>query len=128
MLRRTHQPETLHPPLAQSRGLVGLLRPVVAPGRRMHSQMLGARQVRQALESRPVAAQAIGHDLLGRRTRMAEQRTEESLRRIGIPVLLQEDVQHLAVLVDRPPEVLLLSTYPHEHLVQVPGAAGSTLS
>ena len=59
---------------------------------------------------------------------MAEQRAEEALGRIGIAPILQENVQHLAMSVDRSPEVLLLAPDAHEDLVQGPGPPHATLA
>ena len=89
--------------------------------------MLGPIQFRQALQGCPVAGEAIGDDLLGRRTRMAEQFAEEPLRRLRIPAFLQEDIEGLAVLIDHPPQVSLLALDPYEYLVQVPGPPGPAL-
>ena len=89
--------------------------------------MLDSRQLRQALQSRPVARQTVGDDPLGRFACVAEQCAEKALGRIRVVVILQEDVQYLAVLVHRSPQVLLLASDPHEHLIQVPTPPRATL-
>ena len=87
----------------------------------MHPQMLDCIQLWQTLQGRPIAPKGVGHDLLRWRTRMIEQLTNETLRRI--PLILQGDVQHLAVLIDGPPQVDQLVADRHKDLVQMPGAA-----
>jgi len=41
---------------------------------------------------------------------------------------LDENVDHLAILVDSPPQILSLTLDRHEQFVQVPGVAQATLS
>lgn len=89
--------------------------------------MLDATEFRQALQGRPVTGEAIRNDPLRRRPRMTEQLPKESLRCIRVSLLLQEDVQHLTVLVDRPPQVFLLTANPHKYFVQMPATAASPL-
>lgn len=38
----------------------------------------------------------------------------------AIPALRREYLEHLAFVIDRPPEIIRLAVDPHEHLVQVP--------
>jgi hypothetical protein len=46
----------------------------------------------------------------------------------GITARLKQDVDHVAVLIDRTPEILPLPLDGHEGFVQVPGVAHATLS
>ena len=50
-----------------------------------------------------------------------QQRAEEADGRAAIPPRLDEDVDHVAVFVHGPPQVLLPAPNPDEHLVQIPG-------
>ena len=126
-LGRVYRPEALHPPLSETGGLMGSLDSAVPPGRRKNAQMLDSVHLRQALKSRPVAAQAIGDDPLRRLPHMAEQLTEEALGGVGIPAILQKDIEYLAVFVDGTPQVFPLAADPHKDLVQVPGPPWATL-
>ena len=59
---------------------------------------------------------------------MAEEPPEEALGRIGIAPILQEDVHHLTMLIHGSPEVFLLASDPHKHLVEMPRPPRSPLS
>lgn len=59
---------------------------------------------------------------------MLEEAAEESLGRVGVPSLLDPDVQCLAVRIDGSPQAILLAPDLYEYLVQVPDAAGSPLA
>jgi hypothetical protein len=47
---------------------------------------------------------------------------------VGIAVSLNEDVNHIPILVNGSPEVVTLASYSHEHFVQVPDIAISALA
>jgi hypothetical protein len=49
-----------------------------------------------------------------------EQLPEEALGRLGVASALDQDVEHGAVLVDRPPEIVQLAADAEEDLIQVP--------
>ena len=53
---------------------------------------------------------------------------EEAFGRTPVPPRLHEDVDHVAVLVDGPPEILLAPVDVHEQFVQVPRVAQASLS
>ena len=63
-----------------------------------------------------VASQLVGHDL--------QQAPEEALGGFGISALLNEDVEHNAVLIHAAPKIVLHALDPDEHLVQVPLVPG----
>jgi hypothetical protein len=46
---------------------------------------------------------------------------------VGISVFLNEDVDHIPVLIDGPPEIVPLALDVYEQLVQVPDVSPSTL-
>ena len=52
-----------------------------------------------------------------------QQFTEETRGRTSIPAGLDEDVYHVTVLVDGPPEILPAALNVHEQLVQIPRVA-----
>src|ERR1700690_3612678 len=53
-----------------------------------------------------------------------EQAPEEALGGFGISALLNEDVEHNAVLIHAAPKIVLYALDPDEHLVQVPLVPG----
>jgi hypothetical protein len=57
---------------------------------------------------------------LGLYPQIVQQAFEETLRGRAIPPLLHQDVQHHAVLVHRPPQVVQHASEPDEYLVEVP--------
>jgi len=94
--------EAAHPPLPLARGLVRMLRPVVEP---LVLPMLDARE--HLTQRRAVARELVGdHHAWGVRQAL-EQLPEEPHGRALIASRLDQDVEHGAVLVDGPPEVVL---------------------
>jgi hypothetical protein len=53
-----------------------------------------------------------------------EQPSEETLRGLGIPPGLNQDVEHDTVLVHRAPKIMLYALDPDEHLIKVPLVTG----
>jgi hypothetical protein len=49
---------------------------------------------------------------------LAQQPAEEALGGVGIPALLDEDVEHLPVFIDRTPQVHLLPAEAGEHHIE----------
>ena len=110
--------EPLHLPFSSSRRLVRDLRPVVKVA------ALAVLDPRQDLPlGRGVAAQLVRHDHPGNVLQPLQQLLEEALSRFGVAPALDQDVEHGAVLVDRPPEMMELAADANEHLVQVPFVA-----
>jgi hypothetical protein len=112
--------EASHLPLAPAGRLVGRLDPAVQPRGRAHVQVLDGRELWQRRLRCAVARQAVGDDLVWCAARVPQQATEEPRSRVGIPTLLDEDIQHLTGLVDGPPRVDLPPTDATEHLVAMP--------
>lgn len=69
----------------------------------------------------PVGDQTLRHYALS-----FQQFPEEPLGGLPIATRLYQDVEHIAVLVDRSPQVLLSSLNLHEEFVQVPGVPEGT--
>src|SRR3712207_983984 len=110
--------EPLHLPLPAPRGAMRVLRPVVQvpAGPMPHlGQNLALRH--------PVAPQPISDDAPRLVLEPGQQALEEALGGRGIPPILDQDVQHHAVLIHRAPEVMQLAVDLQEDLVQVPGVA-----
>ncbi len=76
---------------------------------------------------RRVAAKLVCDQTPWRTALPFQQLTEEAFGRTPIAPGLEEDVDHVAVLVDGPPEILLATLDVHEQFVQVPGVAQASL-
>ena len=70
--------------------------------------------------SRAVAAQPIGHDHPRRVLQGSQQFAEEPVCGSGIASALHQDVEHMAMLIDRAPEVMQYAADADEHLIEVP--------
>ena len=107
--------EALHAPLALPRRLVRVFSAVVeVPMRPMF-------HTRQAFAlGRPIARQLVGDDHPRGVRQPFEQLAEKCLRGVLVPSALHQDVEDVAVLSDRPPEVRPPTTNCEEHLVAVP--------
>ena len=70
-----------------------------------------------------VASQLVGHDPAAHIATL-QQAPEEALGGFGISPLLNEDVEHNAVLIHGAPKIVLHALDPDEHLVQVPLVPG----
>ena len=51
---------------------------------------------------------------------LTQQAEEEGPHRLGVAVLLQEDIQHVSVIVHRPPQPVVDPADLNAHLVQMP--------
>jgi hypothetical protein len=112
--------EALHPPFSLARRLVGVLGAVVQVA------MLPMLDTGQEVPlRRAVAFQLIGDEHPWYVGQALEQLPEELLGRMLIPPTLHQNIEHLAVLIHGPPEVMSLATDREEHLVEVPLVAGS---
>jgi hypothetical protein len=69
--------------------------------------------------SSPVALQLIGDDEARDVGQAFEQLTEELLRGALIPAALHKDIQHMAFLIDRPPQIMALALDRQKHLIHV---------
>src|SRR3954452_7182672 len=96
--------EPLHLPFSPPRRLVRALRPVVQVA------ALAVLDTGQDLPlGRAIAAQLVGHDHTRDVLQPLQQLLEEAPGRLGVAPALHQDVEHGAVLVDRPPEVVDLA-------------------
>src|SRR5262245_38963040 len=76
----------------------------------------------------PVALQFIGDDDPRHVGQLPEQLVEELLRRPLIAPTLHQDVEHVALLIHRPPEIMTLALDREKHLVHVPFITRSSAS
>jgi hypothetical protein len=107
--------ESLHPSLPLTGRLVGILCTVVEVA------VLAMLHTGQDFPLRgPVAGQFVGDDHPGYVLAPLQQLAEESLRRLLVPVALDEHVQHVPVLIHSTPEVMPCPIDGEKHFVQVP--------
>jgi hypothetical protein len=57
-----------------------------------------------------------------------QQLPEEAFRRVAISPRLHEDVEDVAIVIDRAPQILLVPLNGDEQLVQIPRVAQASLS
>jgi len=77
---------------------------------------------------RTVTSQLVGDHSPGLTTLAFEQLAKEAPRRSTITPCLHQDVDHVAILIHRPPKVVSLAPDRDEDFVQMPGVAQTTLS
>lgn len=108
----TRRFEPLHLALASAERLVGDLGPVV-PANPLF--VVGAQA--NLLERSPVGAQLIGRHPGRGEALLPEQLTDELTGGGPVPPALDQDLQHLAFIIDGPSQVHLPSIDPHHHLI-----------
>ena len=81
-----------------------------------------------AAASSTVAFQPVRHPLQRRALLPLEQLAKEPLGRVGVAVSLNQDVDHIPILVDGPSQIVPLTPDPNEDLVRVPDIAEWTLT
>ena len=77
--------------------------------------------------SNSIAAKLVSHDLPGLAAVTPQQPIEEALCRYTIPFCLQEYINNFPVLVDGPPQVMLLSIDLYEDFIDVKSIAISSV-
>ena len=75
-----------------------------------------------------VAAQLVGDETTRFLALAPQESPKESPSRPSVPARLDENIDQVAVLIYRTPEILALTVDRHEHLVQEPRISESTLS
>jgi hypothetical protein len=98
---------------------------IVQPSRGSYADVRHAIEFWDPLLGRRVAGEFISYDALGCLACANQQSAKEALRSGWIPALLDEDIQHLTMLVYRTPEIDPSAVHPQEHLIEVPRLAGS---
>ena len=113
-LQTSHPPEAEHGPLPSSEWLVRILGAIVQPATDL-ARVDGA----QYFERNAVGGQSIRDDRLGRA--MPAKRIPQKLqRRLLVPALRHKAFEHLALVIDRAPEIVLHAVDLHEHLIEMP--------
>ena len=77
---------------------------------------------------RPVALELVGHEDPGDIAQPLEQFAKEALGRFAITAGLHQDVERVAVLIHRPPEIVVLAVHGEHHLIQMPFVPALRLS
>ena len=75
-----------------------------------------------------ITPQLVRHKPPGRATLTLQQLTKEAFGSTSVATRLDEDIDHVTILINRTPEILPLTLNGDEHLVQVPRVAQATLS
>ena len=107
--------EPLHLPFSSSRRSMRVLGTVVEIAT---LSVLDTGQ--QLASSHTIASQLVGDDHSRHVLQTLQQPPEEALGGFGIASVLNEDVEHNAVLIDGTPEIMLHALDPDEHFVEVP--------
>ena len=122
-LRLPGRLEAFHDPLAPSGRLMAVLGAVV------EASVLAMLDTRHDDPRRcAVAAQLVGDHHTRNPPLPLHQLAQQALRGLRVPPALDEDVQHHAMLIDRPPEPVCLAADRDHHLVEVPLVAGCGLT
>ena len=117
-------PEALLTPLLSPCGAVFLLNNVIAAGATDHLLVVDVRQTRDLPDRGPVAAKLVGMDDLWDIV-FPQQSGQEGLRSFSVSVPLKENIEHEAVLVDRPPQPMPEAIDARTDLVQMPAGTPS---
>ena len=115
--------ESTHLPFPLARRLMRSLHPIVGVtlGRVSHVAEAGSHCSR-------VASQSVGDDLQRLSSLPSQKSTEEPLCSASITPRLHQDVDYVAVLIDRTPEIFQFTVDSKEDLVQMPVVAELALS
>ena len=111
-LSLVHRLESSHSPLSDSCWLVREFCPIVGILRRVVNRLGDLLSM-----SDTVASQFVRDDLPGFTAVTLEQTLEKALGRFSVPARLEKHVNNFTILIDRPPEVLLLSLNSNEDFI-----------
>jgi len=112
-------PESLLGSLLSACRSVFLFDDVVTPGRGDHLLVVDVSQTRDLSDRGPVASELIVMDHLWDII-ICQKPGQEGLRRFGVPVPLEENVEHEPVLVHGPPKPVSYAFHARTHLVEMP--------
>ena len=76
----------------------------------------------------PIAGEHIGHQLTWDILQSFQQLAKEACGGVFVPSLLHEDIQDLAILIDRTPQIVARAINRDKHFVEMPGVAPSPLA
>ena len=94
---------------------------------RVAGRVVGDRR-HDVVMSDTVAAQLVGDETTRFLPLAPQESPKESARRAPVPTRLDENVDHVAVLIHRTPEIVAPTVDRHEHFVEEPGVSESPLS
>jgi hypothetical protein len=121
-LRLKHRFESPHPPFPHPGRLVGEFDPIVRVSRSVVDRFWDEFPPRDR-----VAPQLVRHDRPGLSPMAGKQASEESLGGLRISSLLEQHINDLTILVDRPPQVPLLASDSNEDLINEERVAVATV-
>jgi hypothetical protein len=117
-----HRFKLPHHPLSHPGRLMRLLRPIV---RVTISNM--DRFKKQRLMSNTITSQFVSHNIAGFASTTAQQSLEKAFSCCAITLSLQKDINDLTILINSPPEIVLLAVNLYEDLVNEKGIAITTM-
>ena len=113
-LEASHSSKSEHRPLSSSKGQVAVLGPIVEPPPDFLVIIIA-----DCLHCGSIRLQPICH--YGLWLAVSLHRFAQKLQRcLAIPAFSDKRFEHFAFMIDGPPEVMCLTIYLHEHLVQMP--------
>jgi hypothetical protein len=71
-----------------------------------------------------IGPEFIGHDHSGRVAQALQQLAKEALGRLGVAAALDQHVKHVAMLINRSPEVVQFASDADKHFIQKPFVSG----
>ena len=122
-LRLASRLEAPHLTFSLSSRLVRDLRTVV----RVPACIMDYRRHDHAMR-RPITAKLIGHQLPRRSPLAPHQLAKEPLSGSAIATSLDQDIDHIAILIDGAPQILLPAADLHEDLIEMPRIAEARLA
>ena len=111
-LRMSRGLEALHAPLPLAGGLMRVLRAVVQIP---VLPMFDARQ--DLLFGCAIAAEFIRDDDPRHIPQALQELAEEFFRRVLVPPALHQDIEHMAILIDGPPQIMTFAMDGQKHLI-----------
>jgi hypothetical protein len=114
-LRRSGRFETLHLPFPSTYRQVRILGPIVLA----QALLMASRQAQFCL-GRSVGSRPVGHQYVRRKALLLEQSAHEFRSRLGVASPLHQQVENLALIVDRPPEPEPPAADQNRHFIEMP--------
>ena len=119
-LQASRGSKALHRPLSPSQGQMRILGPVVEA---LVRAMLDRRHDLAA--GGGIGAELVGDHAPGRTTLLPEKTHQQALCRFGVASGLDDFIEDVAVLIDRPPQPMLAAADGDDDLVEMPDVAAA---
>src|SRR6516162_4565240 len=121
-LQASRGSKALHRPLSPSQGQMRILGPVVEA---LVRAMLDRRH--DLASGGGIGAELVGDDAPGRTALLLEKTRQQALCRLGVASRLEDFIEDIAVLIDRPPQPTLAAADGDDDLVGMPDVAATQL-